>query len=151
MYEELTTSLARISKMPTEESQQYFADVLRKSRNDLVVTEWRVFYERTGRDMHSIADVSLAHKGDALLQVWLRNAAAGFWIPEIQPWEISVVEFAPELSIPKAKLGLMDSKWTDEDVGRKYHYQFWGYLLHDGNVESFAFEKWATFPGDPPD
>ena len=148
MYADLQVTLSSVSRMSSEESSTFFAKIASQSRNDLVKVQWSVTYDKLGRDMISIADVSLVHGPDALLQVWLKNAAGGVWVPELQPWEISGVEFKPEQSVASARLGLLDSKWTDNDIGQKYHYQLWGYLLHEAKVESFAFEKWADYPGD---
>jgi hypothetical protein len=141
-------ALASLCKMSAQEAAAFVEKIASTSRNDLVKAQWSVTYDELGHDMISVADVSLVYVGDALLQVWLRNAAAGIWIPELQPWEISVVEFKPEQSITSAKLGLLDSEWTGDDMGREYHYQLWGFVFHNGKAESFAFDKWAVYPGD---
>ncbi|MEW8073818.1 MAG: hypothetical protein AB2826_25720 [Candidatus Thiodiazotropha sp.] len=149
MLEDIHASIANISKMSSEDSENYIASIAATSRNDLVDTQWSVEYNKVGHDMISIADVYVVNKGDALLQVWLRNAASGIWIPELQPWEISAVEFKPEQLVTSTKLGLFDSKWSGDDIGREYHYKLWGFVLHGGKVESFAFDKWSIFPEDP--
>lgn len=141
----------KLARMSSEESAAFFAEISSKSRNDLVKFAWSVTYDPLGKDMYSVVDVTLVHEADALLQLWLRNSAGGIWIPEIQPWEASLVEFRPEQSVTSAKLGLLDSKWTGDDIGRRYQYQMWGYLLHDERVESFSAEKWGTYPGDAQD
>lgn len=148
MYSDLNVTQSNLSRMSSQEAATFFAGIAGQSRNNLVNVQWSVTYDELGHDMHSVADVSLVHASDALLQVWLKNAAGGIWIPEMQPWEISVVEFKPQQAITSAKVGLLDSKWTSEDIGRTYHYQLWGYLVHAGKVESFALEKWAAYPGD---
>ena len=149
MNESLQVALSKLSRMSSEEVGNHFASVSKSAQNDLVKLNWSVEYDELGHDMHSVAEVSVKDENDALLQIWLRNAASGIWIPELLPWEISVVEFAPEQSVNSAKLGLLDSKWTAEDVGRRYFYHLWGYLMHQGSVESFWLEKSAVYPDNP--
>jgi hypothetical protein len=71
--------------MSAQEAAAFVEKIASTSRNDLVKAQWSVTYDELGHDMISVADVSLVNVGDALLQVWLRNAAAGIWIPELQP------------------------------------------------------------------
>jgi hypothetical protein len=148
MYADLRTTLSNLSRMSSDDATAFFASLASAPRNDLVKVQWTVTYDGMGRDMISMADISLVHASDVLLQVWLRNAAGGIWIPEIQPWEMSGVEFTPEQSVTATKVGLVDSKWTQDDIGRRYHYELWGFLRHEGAVETFVFEKWATYPSD---
>jgi len=148
MHEDIRASTKAITTMSSQEAESFFAQLVAGSKNELVKIQWDVTYDRLGKDMHSVAQISLVHEGDALLQVWLKNAAGGIWIPETQPWEISVVEFSPGQLVTSAQVGLLDSKWTGDDIGRRYLYQLWGYIQHAGNVESFALEKWGTYPGD---
>lgn len=148
MIVDVQKTLSDLSNMSSEETSAFLAKIASAAQNDLVKTQWNVTYDQLGHDMISVADVSVVNASDGLLQVWLLNAASGIWIPELQPWEISVVEFKPDQKIASTKLGLLDSKWTGDDIGRKYHYRLWGYVLHKGKAELFSFEKWAVYPGD---
>ncbi len=146
MFDTLERTIAALRGMSAEDSTRYFGRLVAESRNDHVKTQWDVTYERLGHDMHSVAYVSVVEP-DVLLQVWLKDEADGIWIPEHQPWEISVVEFSPDQKVTAAKLGLIDSKWTKADAGRTYFFRLWGYFEHAGKVESFAFEKPVVYPG----
>lgn len=150
MPTDLQATLSSLSRMPSGDATQHFSQLASQANNALVKVRWEVVYDPDGHDMHSVATVSLANPGGALLQVWLSNVAGGIWLPDKQPWVTSAVEFKPEQRIESAKLGLLDSKWTGDDLGRQYAYRLWGYFLHGTSVESFAFERWADFPGDAP-
>jgi hypothetical protein len=141
-------TLRSLRALSPSDREVQFAAILSTSQNNLVKTHWTVTYDNLGHDMLSVADVTLVDANDSLLQLWLRNAAGGLWIPEIQPWEIAVVEFSAKQNVASTKIGLLDSKWTAEDIGRRYHYELWGYVSHGGQAVSFALEKWATYPGD---
>jgi hypothetical protein len=140
--------LGFLRRMSSAEAELFFTSFRASAQNDLVKETWSVTYDKLENDMISIATVRTANADDSLLQVWLRNSAAGIWIPELKPAETSVVEFEPNQKTMTAKLGLVDSKWTKDDVGRTYHYQLWGFVMHAGIPVGFYFDKWASFPGD---
>jgi hypothetical protein len=144
---DLKDAQLKLSRMSSEEAAAYFEGIASQSRNDLVAVQWDVIYDDLGHDMLSVAEVTMVNTGDILLQIWLRNAADGIWIPERQPWVNSVLEFKPDQLLSSAKIGLLDSKWTKDDIGRKYIFHLWGYFMHDGKIESFSFEKLAVYPG----
>ncbi|PVV27691.1 MAG: hypothetical protein B6D79_01090 [gamma proteobacterium symbiont of Ctena orbiculata] len=57
MLEDLHASIATISKMSSENSDNYIASITATSRNELIDTQWSVEYNKVGHDMISIADV----------------------------------------------------------------------------------------------
>jgi len=118
-----------------------------EATNDLVKAEWSVTYDELGHDIIIEARIGVAQPKDALLQVWLKDQHSGMWIPEYRPWVASVVEFTPDQAIKETRVGLFDSKWREEDVGETYHALLWGYLNHEGDVASFAFQEEFKYPG----
>jgi hypothetical protein len=120
---------------------------LQEADNDLVLANWSVKYDPLGHDILVQANVKVAASTDVLLQVWLEDHAPGIWIPEVQPWIASVVEFAPEEKIKSAHVGLIDSKWRPEDRNVEYVFVLSGYVQHKNKVESFRFEKKFVYPG----
>ncbi|GAN34237.1 MAG: hypothetical protein UZ01_03083 [Candidatus Brocadia sinica] len=117
------------------------------SKNDLVDVIWDVYYDELGHDIIIQAKVKVRSEGDVLLQVWLNDQLPKPWIPEFRPWVSSVSEFTPMQQVKEVLVGLIDSKWRSEDVGETYTAAIWGYILHSGVIESFAFNKEFKYPG----
>lgn len=127
--------------------EQFNAALITDARNDLVLVEWGVDYDKLGHDIIIHAKVKVVDHGDALLQAWLKDQHPGIWIPEFRPWVASVVEFSAEDNIRNVQIGLYDSKWRKEDANETYTALLWGYLMHNGVVEKFAFTKSFVYPG----
>lgn len=117
------------------------------ANNNLVKVIWDVVYDPVGHDVIIDAKIKIASGSDDLLQVWLKNGSSDIGIPELLPWVASVVEFAEDQHVKEAHLGLLDSKWRPEDAGAEYIAQVFGYVMHDGKVESFFDSKAYVFEG----
>jgi hypothetical protein len=122
-------------------------DIESGANNDLVDVEWDVIYDELGHDIILQAKIKVRTAEDVLLQIWLEDQHPGIGIPEFRPWVASVVEFKLEQQVREALVGLFDSKWRTEDVGETYDAMLWGYLMHNGTVESFAFKRKFKYPG----
>ena len=146
----MTIDIARqhriIAKASANGWATFRSTLIEEANNDLVSANWDVTYSAVTKDISIEAKVSVVYPNDRLLQIWLKDEHPGIWIPEYRPWLGSVVEFSAAQNIKKAKVGLFDSKWREEDMGETYHALFWGYLSHDDNTESFAFQREFEYP-----
>jgi len=117
------------------------------ARNDLVDVEWLVNYDQLGHDFILRVKIKVKSVEDMLLQIWFRDQHPGISTPEHRPWIASVVDFTADQKVTEALVGLIDAELSKEEICKTFTAQLWGYLEHEGKIESFTFRKEFTYPG----
>lgn len=132
-------------------SRNGWSDLIREieegARNDLVEVKWLAKYDQLGHDFVLRVKVKVRSPDDLLLQIWFKDQHPGNSTPEQQPWIASVVDFTVEQKVKEAQIGLIDAQWSEENADKTFTAQLWGYLEHEGEIESFTFKKEFTYPG----
>jgi hypothetical protein len=114
--------------------------------NNAVKVKWEITYRPLQHDVVISAVVKVRNSVDDLLQIWLKDEDARYWIPELQPRNVAVVEFSPAQKIKEAHLGLFDGKWRREDAGQKYLVHLWGYVMSSSKYLKFVFDNEFVYP-----
>jgi len=123
----------------SKDSWNSFKEELARTRTDgIVKIDFRVTYEELGHDIILVAEVTTTEPDCYLLQIFLQDIATGIWIPELQPWELSAVEFSPQNKVTTAICGLVDSKWRPDDSGAEYEAILWGFVSQAGAPVQFG-------------
>ena len=137
----------RIAQASRSEWSDLIKEIEESARNDLVDVEWLANYDQLGHDFILRVKVKVKSADDVLLQIWFKDQHPGITTPEHRPWIASVVDFTEDQKVTEALVGLIDADWSKEETGKTFTAQLWGYLEHEGKIESFTFKKEFTYPG----
>jgi hypothetical protein len=145
-YAEVKRTIVQVTR--SQDSWNAFKEeLISNATDDIVKTDFRITYDELGHDMILEAQVTTTAPDCYLLQIFLQDVATGIWIPELQPFELSAVEFAPESKVTTALCGLVDSKWRADDSGAVYDALLWGYASQAGSPVQFGpFTKQFVYP-----
>lgn len=136
-FDEIQKELVKATE--SEESWAAFKSELGKgAAADSVKVDFEVTYNELTHGIELRAEVSTLTPNTYLLQIWLQDIHTGFWIPELHPFNVSVVELEAGSRVTTALCGLVDHKWRADDSGSKYEALVWGYVEQDGTPILFG-------------